>query len=243
MANTTLKSELLDLLQLARNEEQNVLKGLSEADRNEAGMPQHWSIKDNIAHLVFWRQYTTNRLAGVSQDEAPLNPEEVERRNQQWFEEQRYRSWSEVLLDDESSHEKLIEQVQKLSDDDLLSTSLFAWQRGRLLLTSILVNGYWHIQEHLAHFYFDRGNAAKAVSMAENLTYALNDKLKPWDGTATARGDTLYNLACFYAKTNHLDEALPILKESLQLNPELIEWSRQDSDLVLLREKYGTELA
>ncbi len=239
MTNTTLKSGLLDLLQLAWNEEQDVLNGLSEAERNEAGTPQHWSVKDNIAHIAFWREQTVNRLTDVSLDNAPLNADEVERRNQKRFEEHRYRSWPEVLLEDKDSQDKLIEQVQKLTDDDLLSTSLFAWQRGRLLLSAILVNGYWHVQEHLAQFYFDRGNYEKALSIAEKLAHALNNALQQWDAAASARGDTLYNLACFYARANRLDEALPVLKESLRLNPELVEWSHQDPDLVLLREKYG----
>ena len=242
MGNTTLKSELLDLLQLAREEEQDVLNGLSEAERSEVGTPQHWSIKDNIAHIVFWRQHTIDRLLGVSHDEAPLNADEVERRNQRRFEEQRYCPFSEVLLDDESTHFKLIEQVQKLTDNDLMSPSRFAWQRGRLLLTSILVNGYWHVQEHLTQFYLDRGDLEHATHIEEELANALNNALKERDGVSTARGDTLYNLACFYAKTNQLDEALPVLKESLRLNPDLIEWSRQDPDLVLLREKHGSEL-
>jgi tetratricopeptide (TPR) repeat protein len=242
LGNTTLKSELLALLQLAHDEEQDVIGGLSEADRNEAGTPQHWSIKDNIAHLVFWRQHTIDRLAGVLRDEGPFNAEEIERRNQQRFEEQQYRPWTEVLLDDESSHLKLIEQVQKLTDDDLMSTSRFTWQRDRLLLSSILINGYWHVQEHLVQFYLDHGEREHARHSVEKLANALNDALKQRDGTSAARGDSLYNLACFYAKTNQLDEALPVLKESLQLNPDLVEWSHQDPDLVLLREKHGPEL-
>lgn len=243
MGNTTLKSELLDLLQLAHKEERDVLNGLSEAERSETGTPQHWSIKDNIAHIVFWRQHTINRLSGVSHDDAPLNADEVERRNQQRFEEQRYRSWSEVVLDDETSHINLVEQVQKLTDDDLMSISRFVWQRGRPLLTAILINGYWHIQEHLVQFYLDHGDLQHATRIEEKLADALNDALKQRDEVSTARGDTLYNLACFYAKTNRLDEALPVLKESLQLNPDLVEWSRQDPDLILLREKHGAELA
>ena len=45
----------------------------------------------------------------------------------------------------------------------------------------------------------------------------------------------LYNLACFYATTGQHDRALSSLPEALQLNPDLIEWSKKDADLDSLR--------
>ena len=46
----------------------------------------------------------------------------------------------------------------------------------------------------------------------------------------------LYNLACFYATTGQPDKALPLLPEALRLRPDLVEWSKEDSDLDTLRD-------
>ena len=50
------------------------------------------------------------------------------------------------------------------------------------------------------------------------------------------RGAALYNLACFYATTGQPDKALPLLPQALRLRPDLVEWSKQDSDLDVLRD-------
>ena len=46
-----------------------------------------------------------------------------------------------------------------------------------------------------------------------------------------------YNLACVYALSGLKDKALPALKEAFALNPGLLEWSKQDSDLNSLRQE------
>ena len=93
----------------------------------------------------------------------------------------------------------------------------------------ILDNSVWHPQSHIADFYVKRGKLEKATQMQE----ALTEKLKgspPWESTAA------YNLACFYALNGMKEKAIPKLKEAFKLMPDLLEWSKQDSDLNSLRE-------
>jgi len=54
--------------------------------------------------------------------------------------------------------------------------------------------------------------------------------LPEWYGAAR------YNLACFYALTGQLDRAVAELREALRLRPDLLEWSKQDTDLAALHE-------
>jgi len=41
-------------------------------------------------------------------------------------------------------------------------------------------------------------------------------------------------LACFYAANGQLEQALVILPEALRLQPDLVEWSKEDADLISL---------
>jgi hypothetical protein len=50
-----------------------------------------------------------------------------------------------------------------------------------------------------------------------------------WQGTVQ------YNLACHYSLTGQKSKALETLSEALVLAPELVEWSKQDTDLDGLR--------
>ena len=46
-----------------------------------------------------------------------------------------------------------------------------------------------------------------------------------------------YNLACCYALAGQAEKAMDALREALRLAPDLTEWSKQDTDLVSLRER------
>ena len=78
-------------------------------------------------------------------------------------------------------------------------------------------------------FRVGRGELARANQMQIAATEALL-ALSDWRNVAR------YNLACFYALTGQKDKALVELRESLQINLDLIEWSKHDSDLDSLRD-------
>jgi adenylate cyclase len=62
----------------------------------------------------------------------------------------------------------------------------------------------------------------------------LTPRLLAVDPSPEWHGVIYYNLACHYALTGMPDKALDSLQASLELNPGLKEWSRQDSDLLPL---------
>ena len=49
------------------------------------------------------------------------------------------------------------------------------------------------------------------------------------------RGTTKYNLACYYALEGDVQAAIGILTEAFELNPKLLPWAEQDTDLDSLR--------
>ena len=58
-------------------------------------------------------------------------------------------------------------------------------------------------------------------------------------GGESWQGLRRYNRACHYALVGGAAEALEKLGEALELNPGLTEWSREDPDLVSIREEPG----
>ena len=63
--------------------------------------------------------------------------------------------------------------------------------------------------------------------------------LSELDESQSWQGVVRYNLACHYALAEETATAIEQLREALRLNPELTEWSKEDSDLASLREEPG----
>jgi hypothetical protein len=79
--------------------------------------------------------------------------------------------------------------------------------------------------------HLDAGNekAAKAVILwARDLTSRTSS-----DPHTRAVAD--YNLACYYARTGQAGEAVPLLRESFGVAPDLKDWSHEDPDLDPIR--------
>jgi hypothetical protein len=91
-------------------------------------------------------------------------------------------------------------------------------------------HSFAHPQAHLAAYYAQHHDLARANAIQERLVEAQ----AALDETPVARGTALYNLACHYALTGQPALALARLREAMPLNPDLVEWSRQDEDLVSL---------
>ena len=224
-----IKETLLDLLQHTRADQQALIDGLTEAERDAIGTREHWSVKNILSHIAAWVQHCADGLAAAQLGEEQQLSDDIDRINADIFDATHDRSWPQVLADVECAYDDLIARMQEMSDDDLTNPDRFAWRHGRSWARSIVDNIYWHPQSHLALFRVERGELARANQMQVAVTEALL-ALSDWRNVAR------YNLACFYALTNQRDKALVELRESLQINPDLIEWSKRDSDLDSLRD-------
>jgi len=83
-----------------------------------------------------------------------------------------------------------------------------------------------------ARFYMDRGDRDRAVRIMEEATR----KRTAGEGVSeTDKGNAYYDLACFYSLAGMADPALANLEKAFKLNPPLIPYSRNDTDLDPLR--------
>jgi tetratricopeptide (TPR) repeat protein len=116
-----------------------------------------------------------------------------------------------------------------VSAEDLAQPARFSDQEPRSLAAQIMNNGFEHPVVHYADHYQRRGDLAKATQLCEASVNAVAD-LPEWYGSAR------YNLACFYALSGQPAKAIHELREALQLRPDLLEWSKQDTDLASLHD-------
>jgi tetratricopeptide (TPR) repeat protein len=225
----TLKDKLVALIESIGAEEQALSDILSEAERSAPGEADQWAPKDEIAHLAAWTERAVGNLEAASRGESPVRYDDFEAVNARDFEKYRDWSWEEALERALTANGRLIEQIKGRSEADLeapLTEERTVWR-------SIAGTGYTHPVIHLGHIYLGRGDAEYATELQETAAAALLelDRSHTWQGTVR------YNLACHYALIGDGERAISGLREALELNPGLKEWSREDPDFTCIREE------
>lgn len=224
-----LKTRLITLLDRAQADWQAFSATLSETEQAAIGTREHWAIKDTISHDTMWQQRTIERLTAIVRGEEPPKTDDYLGLNDAHFEAYRDRSWADTLAEAEEAHRALVALTQSLSDDELSDPQRFAQSNGRALAQSILGNGFTHPEAHLAQLYVERGELERANQLQLEVTALLEE-------IPEERRAARYNLACYYALSGQKAQALAELATALKLNPDLVDWSKQDSDLDSLRD-------
>lgn len=232
MEQPQIHDTLLRLLGRAREAQAAWAAGLPEAEQSAVGTPDRWAPKDELAHITFWQQITAERLTVARSGGQPPDTSDFQALNDRTFAEQRDTPWAQVLASAEQAYATLAERVRALDGALLADPGRFEWTGGQPLAASVLGNGFWHPLEHIARSYHARGEPGRAADLLENaVLHEPALAALPHD-----HGAALYNLACFYTTTGQPERALPLLPEALRLRPDLVEWSKQDADLDVLRD-------
>ena len=226
--------KLLTLLKLAYDEEQKLYTILDENERSSASKLGQWSAKDILAHIASWKERTVCDIMAALSGENPEDGGDLDRINAAIYEENKNKSWEDILIHLERVYKSSIECVRAVPHDKMIDSNTLSWQEGRPLWRIIAGNGYIHPVTHLAEYYFRRGDGNYAVKLHEqaaDLTAELANS-PDWLGVVK------YNLACCYALSGQHKRAINELGESLKLNSDLMKWSREDPDLASIR-RYG----
>ena len=158
--NTTLegrmdKATLLDNMSAGHEMLEKVLSPLNEAQMTATGVNGDWSIKDVLVHLTAWQQrLLADMQAATRGEEAAISTvditgEEMDRLNEQFYQENKARQVNEVLSDFQSTHTNLLAAVQAMTGEDLTDPHRFAWTDGKPLWQFIASETYEHILEHI----------------------------------------------------------------------------------------------
>ncbi|MGZ3625475.1 MAG: TPR end-of-group domain-containing protein [Ktedonobacteraceae bacterium] len=228
------KTIVLGLLQQGHLDEEAFLQELNETERNVIGTPELWSAKDHMAHRTFWHQDLVLKVTAILRHQEVLpSTQDDDQINAIVFEEHKLHPWSTLHAESERVYAELITLAEHLSEEDLTDSKRFASiTGGNPLYTAFLGSCYEHDQEHLAQYYFDRHGLPRAIQIRERCANrVLQSEVPKW-----VKGWFLYNLACFYAQQNQLEQAAARLQEALTLAPDLKERSKSDPGLVALRD-------
>ncbi len=145
------KEQLVETMRTTRTAWQALLTEVGEARMTVAGVTGKWSVKDVVAHLTAWEMRTAARLSAVREGGAPkpapwpsnLSEEKI---NAWIYEANRVRSLRDVLKDSHRVQDKVIKQMQSITDEEL--NTRFSWLDGNKLAEYIPGNTYEHYQEH-----------------------------------------------------------------------------------------------
>jgi len=233
MADESLRAYVIEILDYSQQMREALVASLSAAEKAEKGQIDDWdktSIKAIIAHNTFWEDLFLKRLDALAQGAPPPNYDDYLALNDQNYKAMRDATWDAVWADAGRTSRQLREQALKLGEEGLGSTAGYGSDNRTPLWRNFNGNSFSHHVIHFSDFLIARGDLAGA----EVLNKANVEKSTRFADDET-RGTAIYNLACFYAKTNQPEKALEILPQALKLAPSLTEWSKKDSDLDSLR--------
>jgi tetratricopeptide (TPR) repeat protein len=229
------KNQLLDLLRKSDQSELNFISDISDEERAAIGAAQEWAVKDEIIHIAAWKAIMSERFVHARADKSPPGNDDWDAVNEEIFRRHREDTWQEVLEFRERSYQQLVEQIQSFDEDDLVDEQRYDWLNGRSLWKQTIHSGYLHPHWHIALLYSKRGELERAGRLMEEITKTLVtlDESPRW------QGQSIYSLACFYALSGDSARAIDNLGRAFSLSSDMVEWSREDTDLASIWEEPG----
>ncbi len=215
---------LVNLMKIAKEELDRLATDLNDSERNRIGAPDHWAVKDVIAHLGIWQCRLVDEIDRVEAGQELPEWGDLDAANLEIYQQYAQRSWDEVWKDAEQCALAAIQRTASVTED-VLNTQM---PDGRSFARVIFSNSFIHWIEHLMGCYLERGDVVKA----ERLLDLECRELQSFDPSPRTQAVASYNRACFYARTQRVDKAVNLLREVFQVRPDLRDWAKQDGDLV-----------
>ena len=228
-----IKTKLIAVIERGEADQAALVALLSDAEKAAIGEPDHWAVKDQIAHLNFWRDRTLRRLIAVRDGaEQPGPSPDFQPENERNFAAQQHKPWSEIIAESDRLFRETKQVIPQLTDAQL--TEPIQLGTVEIGLSERIVSDFLqHPSEHLTQLYRERGDPARAEQQDRATVEAIGEL---FGKNSTMYGYAIYNLGCFYALNGETDRAIAAVGEALPLIPSLVEWSKQDTDLDSLRD-------
>jgi hypothetical protein len=148
------KKSILNEMRTSYAALEEILTTLDKTQYFNEGVIPGWSIKDMLAHIASWHHRLLAWLDAAVRNQEPTisgpdSVEEMDALNAQFYQENKSRSLDEVLADFRTTHQQIIDIVQAMPEEEMMSPHRFAWSQGKPLWQVIAGDTYEHYREHI----------------------------------------------------------------------------------------------
>ncbi|HEX3332055.1 MAG TPA: hypothetical protein VHS27_19180 [Gaiellales bacterium] len=216
--------ELIALMELEREQEQQVAASLTAAERETDGTLEQPSVKDRFAHAVGAKWHMHDALIAHQNGQEPHPAHDREA----IFRANAGRPFGELENDAARVAEALVADVRALDATRLAAAP--PWIHEATLADEVIQQCGTHGMVLMLEVMCERGEADDARRAQVAFVEAL-----PADTSPLQRSRALYNLACLAVRCGRENDAAVALADALRLRPALVEHVRDDPDLAPLR--------
>ena len=228
MTDNNLTDALALTIETARRAERDLFGGLDDPILERPIREGDWNPKDFQAHLTAWKARQADRFAAMREGRElppPMEDPEEDALNAELRAARVDWDWPAIVGEADAVADRLILELRQADADVLRATDR--------LITGTFGNGVLHTLTHVrwlleAGVPLDRARVAAFEAEALRVVSAAAIP-------KVARAVGVYDLACYHALSGSPDLASNLLREAFRMDPELVEFSRTDEDLVTIR--------
>ena len=213
------KEDLRVAVAEARRREAELEAMCTDAPADPSGK---WQPKDHLAHMAYFRGRDALRIEAVragKQRADGMKSDEV-------YAATRNQPAAEVIADARRSWDSYEAVIESCTQEDLNRPHPDRPER------KLVDSPADHLSAHLMWCHLEAGDEAAAEAAVR---WAWDLSLRTSDDTRD-KAVGAYNVACFYARTRRVDDALPLLREGFEGAPDLKDWAPKDPDLDPIRD-------
>jgi hypothetical protein len=156
------KTELLERMRAGREEWDALIAQIPDSARTESALAGGWSVKDLIAHVAAYENWTAAQIRAANEgraptdrelygtDEMPDDPEgwDLDRQNAAIYAQYKEMPLTEVMTFSSQAFADLVAAVAAVSDEDFARSGAQTWTGDRTLLEVVPEQCYAHYEQH-----------------------------------------------------------------------------------------------
>lgn len=214
------------LLELERETERQFV---AHAEAHEAN-PKGWPASLLMFHIAQWR----GRMRQALDDVRVGRPQTLPPENTDEFNDAELPDGAGVSLEDAAARSDIA--IAAIIDlYDAVGERPFSWRISRTTTEALIRNSYLHPRQHMYEYLLENGDSSNAQRLVEE---GVNE-MRQVGAPPITLGTVIYNLACVRVAQGRTYEALPLLKEALDMRPDLRDLAARDKDLEPLKNDAG----
>jgi hypothetical protein len=162
MPRPTSKTELLERMRAGREEWDALIAQIPDSVRTEPALAGGWSVKDLIAHVAAFENWTAAQVRAANEGRAPTDRElygveeitvdpkgwDLDRENAAIHARYKETPLSEVMTFSSQAFAGLVAAVEAVADEDFARAGAQAWTNETTLLEIIPGQCYAHYEQH-----------------------------------------------------------------------------------------------